>query len=232
LLQAPTLPGDGSLTVTAVQGDKKVQATATVSIIGTDGGKIVFSKIDSPQQAGTPFQITITVKDVNDAIVSSTVDPIILSDSTGTVSPRVITQLSAGVWTGEVTIASGAKDVVLYAATSGFAGASNAFKVEGQSSVLTGGGGSGSGSGGGLAGATSKILGVTDSNKLSFAIITGLGLLGAMVMLGLVSSRGLQAIGRNPLAKKQVFFNLYLNAGIAIIAAFISVALALLLKKL
>jgi F0F1-type ATP synthase membrane subunit c/vacuolar-type H+-ATPase subunit K len=231
LLQAPPLPANGTLTVTAVQGSKKVQATSTVSIIGTDGGKIVFSKIDSPQQAGSPFQVTFTVKDANDAIISSTIQPIILSDSTGSVSPRVVTKLSAGVWTGEVTIANGADQVVLYAATSGFAGASNAFKVEGQSSLLSGAGGGSGGGASSLAGAT-KLLGLTDSNKLAFAIITGLGLLGAMTMLGLVGSRGLQAIGRNPLAKKQIFFNLYLNAGIAILAAFISVALALLLKSL
>jgi F0F1-type ATP synthase membrane subunit c/vacuolar-type H+-ATPase subunit K len=221
LLQAPTAQGTGKVTVTAVQGDKKVTAEGDVSIIGADGGKIVFSKIDSPQQAGSPFQISVTVKDAHDSIVSQTPQPIILSDSTGTVSPRVITKLSAGVWTGEVTITSGADHVVLYAATSGFAGASNDFKVEGKSAALATG----------LGGAT-RLLGLSDQSKLAFAVITGLGLLGSLVMLGLVSGRGLQAIGRNPLAKKQIFMNLYLNAGIAVIAAFISVALALLLKRL
>jgi adhesin/invasin len=221
LLQTPATPGTGSLTVTAVQGDKKVTATAEVTVAGATGGQIVFSKIDSPKQAGSPFQVTFTVKDINGGIISSTPQPIILSDSTGTITPRVVTKLSAGVWTGEVTIASGDDAVVLYAATSGFSGASNSFKVEGESSILKGG----------LGGGT-KLLGITDSNKVAFAIITGLGLLGAMTMLGLVGSRGLQAIGRNPLAKKQIFINLYLNAGIAIIAAFISIALALLLKKL
>ena len=220
LLQAPIAQGTGKVTVTAVQGDKKVTAEGDVSIIGADGGKIVFSKIDSPQQAGSPFQISITVKDAHDSIVSQTQEPIILSDSTGTISPRVITKLSAGVWTGEVTITSGADHVALYAATSGYAGASNDFKVEGKSAVLTPGGG------------VTRLLGLSDQSKLAFAVITGLGLLGSLVMLGLVSGRGLQAIGRNPLAKKQIFMNLYLNAGIAVIAAFISVALALLLKRL
>lgn len=223
LLQTPVTPGTGKLTVTAVQGDKKATATADVTIAGATGGQIVFSKIDSPKQAGSPFQVTFTVKDANGGIISSTPQPIILSDSTGTISPRVVTKLSAGVWTGEVTIAGGDEAVVLYAATSGFSGASNSFKVEGDS-ISPGGGGA-------LGGGT-RLLGLTDSNKVAFAIITGLGLLGAMTMLGLVGSRGLQAIGRNPLAKKQIFFNLYLNAGIAIIAAFISIALALLLKKL
>jgi F0F1-type ATP synthase membrane subunit c/vacuolar-type H+-ATPase subunit K len=119
---------------------------------------------------------------------------------------------------------NGDDDVVIYAATSGFAGASNAFKVEGNAASPN--------RAGGLAGVGGKMLGLTDSNKVAFALITGLGMLGAMTMLGLVSSRGLQAIGRNPLAKKQIFVNLYLNAGIAIIAAFISIALALLLKSL
>lgn len=225
LLQTPTIPATGSLTVTAVQGDKRVQAVAEVEIIGADGGKIEFAEIESPHQAGSPFSVTFTVKDANGAIVNSTPQPIVISDSTGTITPNVVTKLSAGVWTGEVTVFSGDDNVVIYAATSGFAGASNAFKVEGEALSPKAGAG-------GIVGAGAQMLGLSDSNKVAFALITGLGMLGAMVMLGLVSSRGLQAIGRNPLAKKQIFVNLYLNAGIAIIAAFISVALALLLKSL
>lgn len=222
LLEAPVQPGQGSVTVTAVQGDKKVTTTAEVTIAGATGGQIVFSKIDSPKQAGSPFQVTFTVKDANGGIISSTPQPILLSDSTGTITPRVVTKLSAGVWTGEVTIAGGGEDVILYAATGGFSGASNSFKVEGDSIAP---------SKGGVGGGT-RLLGITDSNKVSFAIITGLGLLGAMTMLGMVGSRGLQAVGRNPMAKKQIFINMYLNAGIAIIAAVISVALAILIKNI
>lgn len=221
LLQTPVAPGSGSLKVTAVQGNRKFDTTVNVTISGATGGQIVFSKIDSPQKAGSPFQVTFTVKDANGGIISSTPQPILLSDSTGTLRPSVVTKLSAGVWTGEVTIGSGGDEVALYAATSGFSGASNSFKVEGEALMP----------GGGMGGGT-KFLGITDSNKVSFAIITGLGLLGAMMMLGLVGSRGLQAIGRNPLAKKQIFVNLYINTGIAIAAAAISIALALILKKL
>jgi F0F1-type ATP synthase membrane subunit c/vacuolar-type H+-ATPase subunit K len=220
LLKAGVLPGSGSLQVTATQGDKKVTAQATVSVVAGQGGLIEFGKIDSPQQAGTPFRITITVKDAAGNIVSTTPTPIVLSDSTGTISPRVITKLSAGVWTGEVTIHSGDENVVILANASGFSGASNGFKVEGESSVVTPGGQS------------NQVLGFVDNNKVAFAIVAGLGLLGSAMALGLLGGKGLQAIGRNPLARKQIFLNLYLNAGIAILAAFISIALALMLKSL
>ncbi len=219
LLKTNILPGSGSLQVTASQGDKRVTAQATVNVVAGLGGKIEFSKVGE-QQAGTPFRITVTVKDAAGNIVSSTPTPIVLSDSTGTITPRVITKLSAGVWTGEVTIASGSEDVVILAAASGFNGASNGFKVSGESHVIT------------TAGQTNKVLGFVDNNKVAFAIVAGLGLLGSAMALGLLGGKGLQAIGRNPLAKKQIFVNLYLNAGIAILAAFISIALALMLNNL
>lgn len=219
LLKTNILPGSGSLQVTASQGDKRVTAQATVNVVAGLGGKIEFSEIDE-QQAGTPFRITVTVKDAAGNIVSQTPTPIVLSDSTGTITPRVITELSAGVWTGEVTIASGAEDVVILAAASGFNGASNGFKVGGESHVIT------------TSGQSNKILGFVDNNKVAFAIVAGLGLLGSALALGLLGGKGLQAIGRNPLAKKQIFVNLYLNAGIAILAAFISIALALMLNNL
>jgi F0F1-type ATP synthase membrane subunit c/vacuolar-type H+-ATPase subunit K len=193
-----------------------------VAVTAPSGGKIVFSKIDSPQKTGTPFSVTLTVKDFADNIIADTGSPIVLTDTTGSVSPRVIKTLSAGTWTGEVKIDEGAEDVVITATSGGFSGASNSFKVEGQGGLFR------KGSGGGAA----KALGLTDSNKVAFAIVSGLGLLGSLLALGLMASKGMQAIGRNPMAKKQILLNLYLNAGIAILGAFISVALAILLQKL
>ena len=219
LLNTALLPGTGSLQVTASQGDRQVTAQVPVSVVAGLGGRIEFSEIDT-QQAGTPFRITITAKDGAGNIISSTPTPIVLTDSTGTITPRVVTELSAGVWTGEVTISSGAEEVVILANASGFSGASNGFKVEGESHVIS------------TAGQTNKVLGFVDNNKVAFAIVAGLGLLGSAMALGLLGGKGLQAIGRNPLAKKQIFVNLYLNAGIAILAAFISIALALMLKNL
>lgn len=220
LLDASVLPGTGSLQVTATQGEVSVTAQTPIRVVAGTNGKIEFGEVESPKQAGTPFTITITAKDASDNIVGSTPTPIVLSDSTGTISPRVITELSAGVWTGEVTIHSAAEDVVILANAAGFSGASNGFAVEGESVVVT------------ADGHSNPVLGFVDNNKVAFAIVAGLGMLGSVVALGLIVSRGLQAIGRNPLAKKQIFVNLYLNAGVAIMAAIISIALAMLLQKL
>lgn len=220
LLQSAAAPSSGSLSVTAIQGEKRVTAQATVSVEAGKGGNIVFGQIESPQKTGTPFTISITVKDAANNTIDGTPTPIVLSDSTGTISPRVITDLSAGVWTGEVTIHNGDDKVVILATSSGFAGSSNVFKVEGEDSYV------------GSARGTSQVLSFVDNNKLAFAVVAGLGILGSAMALGILGSKGLQAVGRNPLAKKQIFLNLYLNAGIAILVGFISVALALMLKNL
>ncbi len=220
LLKTAAVPGSGSIQVTAIQGEVKVTAQATVSIQAGQGGNIIFGEIASPQKTGTPFTISVTVKDAANNTIDGTPTPIVLSDSTGTITPRVITNLSAGVWTGEVTINSGDDKVVILATSSGFSGSSNVFKVEGESQIV------GSAKGG------NQVLSFVDNNKLAFAVVAGLGILGSAMALGILGSKGLQAVGRNPLARKQIFLNLYLNAGIAVLVGFISVALALMLKNL
>ena len=81
------------------------------------------------QAAGIPFSITITAKNSQGKTVITYLDPNILSDTTGTVSPTSTGAFINGVWTGEVSISRVGQGVKIMTSGGGKAGQSNPFNV-------------------------------------------------------------------------------------------------------
>src|SRR5690606_10476462 len=124
-------------------------------------------------------------------------------------------------------------------------GVSNIFEVQGEprlSDIPPGGGAGGTGSGAGdaevlgasISGKIKELLQDRDLNKFTIArfigagLAAGIGILGASLGGGIMASRGLEALGRNPFAKGKLKFNLYLGivafivaAGLAVFASFL-----------
>lgn len=229
-LTASLKPGNGTVTVKASQVQLDTGATidkttdATVAIHPQDGGVLVFDKI-ADQAAGTAFVVTVTAKDYSGNILTNFTGSATLSDSTGSVTPSIATPFTSGIWKGQTKILYQSDGTAITAVGGSISGISNTFKVksdgknlvrsigEALQSVLSGKAGA-SASGG-----TQQFL-----KNMAAGIAAGFGLLGSAIGIGIMSGRGLEAIGRNPMAKGKVQLNMYIgliiSAAVALLALF------------
>lgn len=234
-LAASSTPGNGRITINATQGTVVKTAEVQVAIRSQSGGTLIFDKIDSPQKVNTTFVVTITAKDFAGNILANYPGPATLSDTTSSIAPNSAALFSSGIWKGEVKIGYANDATVITALGSGFSGVSNAFKVEGDSkSTLRNIGSALNDIINNIKGASSGTSSAPTANlirNLAAGITAGLGLFGAALGIGMFTGKGLEAIGRNPMAKKKVQVNMYLSAiislaiaGLAIVGALIILA--------
>ena len=232
-LNAAVAPGNGSLTVTATQNGISKTTTAQVVISQKGGGSLVFEQIDT-QKTDTPFTVTVTAKDYSGNILAGYSGNATLSDSTGSIVPSIATPFHSGIWRGQAKILFANDSVVVAAVGSGLSGVSNTFKVTGDASSLS----SLRTLGSALSQAIGAVTGQAGSNNsksgqaqlirnLAAGLASGFGLLGAAIGIGLLSGKGLEAIGRNPLAKGKVMMNMYLAIFGSLIVAALAVVAAI-----
>ncbi len=233
-----TSGGLGTVTVTATQGN----VTRTTTIAGSVGNglnrRLVIEEVSSPQSVGVPFTLSIAAKDSDNNFITDYSGPIVIADSTGTIDPSVVQPSQTGIWYVQVTVSVANPEVSVTAAGDGMVGVSNIFEVIGspqQSEVGPGFGGLGGGEGaGGVLGASisailDKLLIEKDLNKFSIfryigaGLAAGMGILGTSIGGGIMASRGLEAIGRNPYAKSRLQINLYASLVAFIVAASLAV---------
>lgn len=93
-----------------------------------DLDSLLFDEISSPQVAGVPFAVTVTALDAFGHTVADHETPLMLSDSTGTISP-VLFSMVHGVGTHDITITKAQTGVVIHAVGSPAEGDSNPFDV-------------------------------------------------------------------------------------------------------
>lgn len=210
-------PGNGKVKVTATQNKIQKTSEITVSSKPSVGGAFIFSEIKSPQKAGTPFELTVTAKDNDGKVITDWKDQVALRDSTNTMIPTAINEFKDGIWKGKVTISVGKKNVVIDAISPGLNGVSNTFEVTGEPMRI--------------AGLSTSIQSYGYIKYIAAAIAAGLGLLGSGLGIAWMAGRGLEAIGRNPLAKSKVQVNMYIAMFIGLIAAILSVVAAFLILK-
>ncbi len=238
-LAAAATPGNGTLTVTASQttasGTIKKTAQIVVAIKAQTGGLLVFEEVASPQKIGTPFVITVTAKDFSGNVLATYNGSATLSDSTGSIVPTNATPFVSGIWRGEVKILYADDAVTISALGVGMSGVSNAFKVEGEeskgllrnigsalSNLIASATGQGTGNKAGGSAKGSQLL----IRNLAAGIASGFGLLGSAIGVGIMAGRGLEAIGRNPMAKGKVQLNMYISLVVSIIVAVLALLTA------
>jgi F-type H+-transporting ATPase subunit c len=240
-LTASLKPGNGTITVTANQiqttTGNSIQKSVeiTVAIKPQTGGQFVFETIESPQKVNQVFTATITAKDFSGNIIADYTGSASISDSTGSLLPTSAGPFISGIWKGEVKILYANESVTISAIGTGLSGVSNQFAVEGDkkpllrnigdaldklSQLITGKAGSGGGNvgvGKGGSGATQQFI-----RTMAAGIAAGFGLLGSAIAIGILSGKGLEAIGRNPVAKGKVQLNMYLaifsSIGVSVMA--------------
>lgn len=228
--------GVGTVTISATQGN----ITKVAKIVGSVGTglnrRLIIEEIPSPQRVGEPFLISIAAKDSLNQQITDYEGPLAIVDTTGTIDPAVASPSASGLWYVQGIISLAHDEVTVTVAGDGMIGVSNIFAVEGdpkKSDTFPGGLGGIKGASiaaqiqdflkGGLGGA-----GGTGVKYIGAGIAAGVGILGASVGGGIMVSRGLEAIGRNPFAKKRLQLNLYgsilafvVAAGLAVAASFL-----------
>lgn len=209
-------PGNGKAIVTATQNGVTKTAEIVVSSKPSTSGYFLFDEIKGPKEAGKAFTITITAKNNDGTVLTDFKDQVALRDSTNTIMPTAISDFKAGVWTGDITIAVGKKNVVIDAIAPGMNGVSNTFEVTGEPMRI--------------AGASAKS-GYGTLKYISAGIASGLGVLGSALAMAWIAGRGLQAIGRNPLAKGKVTINMYIGLIVGLAMAVLSIVAAFLIVK-
>ena len=225
-LTASSTPGNGKLTVTASQAGISKTAQAQVIVTAKAGGTLEFSKIDD-QTINQPFTVTLTAKDFSGNILAGFSGSATLTDTTGSLQPTTVTPFSSGIWRGQAKVLFAAESVTISALGTGLSGISNPFKVTGgdkQSGLRS--------VGQALSQALASITGVSSAKNpnnaaqlvrnIAAGMASGFGLLGAAIGIGMFVGKGLEAIGRNPMAKSKVQINMY----IALVASIVVAALA------
>ena len=230
-------PGNGTMTVTAQQGIISISGTAKVAISAKTGGVLSFEPIASPQKNDQPFIVTITAKDFDNNLLAGFSGSVSLTDTTSSITPGTAAHFSSGIWRGQVKIPFANEDVTITAIGQGMTGISNSFKVVGADktaiSTLRSLGSALSSSLSTLSGhgptQTSSANQGQFLRNLGAGAAAGLGLLGATLGVGLLSSKGLEAIGRNPMAKGKVQANMYLAWFVSLLLGIIAIATAIII---
>jgi hypothetical protein len=134
-----TLPDDSetdgtqSVTITAT-APGFVTGTRTFNVLDNDAHHFVIGAIPASQTSGVPFRITVTVKDVSDAVMNNFRENVSVSalraGSVLPVTPSVLSNFVRGAWTGNVTINQWGTNVQLSVTSSnGASGLSNPFTL-------------------------------------------------------------------------------------------------------
>ncbi|MBO3800699.1 MAG: DNRLRE domain-containing protein [Candidatus Brockarchaeota archaeon] len=92
--------------------------------------RFIFDTISSPKIVMEPFTITITAYDAYENIKTDYTGTNSLSDTTGTIEPRMTGAFVNGKWIGDVVIKKVAKNVRITTRGAGKSGESNAFDVK------------------------------------------------------------------------------------------------------
>ncbi|NMB56911.1 hypothetical protein GYA19_03175 [Candidatus Beckwithbacteria bacterium] len=230
--------GIGTVTVTATKGNIS-KIAKIVGSVGTGlNRRLIIEEIPSPQKVGESFMISIAAKDSLNNLLTDYTGPLALSDSTGTLDPSTASPSAQGLWYVQGIISLADDDVVITVAGNGMIGISNAFTVEGDpkkddTNPLGGVGNE-------IKGASiaaqlqtffqeQVITGGAILKYIGAGLAAGIGVLGASIGGGIMASRGLEAMGRNPFARKRLQFNLYGSLFAFMVAAALAVAASVLI---
>ena len=232
--------GIGTVTVKAQQGDV-VKITKIVGSVGTGlNRRLIIEPIDTPQRVDEPFTLSIAAKDSLNNFVTNYTGPIVIADTTGTIDPEIVQPSEDGIWYVQTIVRASHPEVTITVAGDGMVGVSNIFEVIGEPSaddfwkIGEGYGGLSEILGSSISAKLKELFLIKDLNKYTIAryigagLAGGIGILGASIGGGLMASKGLEAIGRNPYAKRKLKVNLYISiiaflgaATLAVYAAFL-----------
>jgi sugar lactone lactonase YvrE len=129
-LSAATKTASATVNLIVSAGSTLVSKSVDATIVSDLLAQFSIAQINSPQIAGSAFQVTATAADQYGNTVSTFNQAASLTDGTGTISPSQTANFINGTWTGSVTITQTAESDVIILRNGSVQTQSNAFKVE------------------------------------------------------------------------------------------------------
>lgn len=103
-LTAATRSTQGTINLIVSEGQALVSKSIDATVTADNLAQFIISQINSPQIAGSQFQISVTAADQYENTVSTFNQAVTLSDGTGSVSPTQTGTFSGGTWNGSVSV--------------------------------------------------------------------------------------------------------------------------------
>lgn len=123
-----TASSTGSVIVT--QGQTMVNGSFDVNVVADELSQFKFSQVNSPQIAGTAFQINLTAIDQYGNTVTNFNHSVTLRDDTNSISTTETTAFNNGTWSDTVTITQTITADRIYASYGSVTSTSNQFEVK------------------------------------------------------------------------------------------------------
>lgn len=229
-----------SVNVVVMQDDKQLTKTTSTSVAIKPNPKGYLS-ITTPSDSinsGDEFGITVTAYTGDGNVDTEFRGPVELTDSTSTITPLRSVDFAKGVWSGKVSINTASTSTVIRATGQEREGVSKNLVVESKYKVNSNIKGIWSGGfqlvanvGQWFANFVHSFFKVSTSfpevtRNIAASLVAGLGFLGAAIGFGRVTSRGIEAIGRNPYARGKIIGSLAAAFMVSLAFAFLSFMVA------
>lgn len=130
ILSAATTATKASMSLAISKGPTIVSKTFDVTLVADELMQFVMSQINSPQIAGTAFQVTARATDQYGNTVLSYNQPVTISDTTNTISPTQTENFREGYWSGPVTITLSGPEIKITMSSGSVQSVSNTFEVK------------------------------------------------------------------------------------------------------
>lgn len=127
---AATRTTDATINLIVSEGSVLVSKSIDASVVADSVSQFSISQINSPQIAGSPFQISVYATDQYGNTVKTFNQAAQISDGTGTVSPTRTNDFVNGSWTGPVTVTQTAEANNIILTSGSIQTQSNNFEVE------------------------------------------------------------------------------------------------------
>lgn len=129
-LTAAQIATKAAISLTIAKGPTIVSRTFDVTLVADELMQFIMSPINSPQIAGTPFQVTAKATDQYGNTVLSYNQPVMIGDTTNTISPTQSENFRDGYWSGPVTITLSGQDLNVILSSGSVQSVSNPFEVK------------------------------------------------------------------------------------------------------
>ncbi len=121
---------NGTISVIVTSGQLIVTASTDANVVADNLAQFSIAPINSPQMAGTPFQVTINAADQYGNTIRNFNNSIALADGTNTISPTQTTNFNNGAWSGSITITQTTEADHVVATYGSVSSESNSFSIK------------------------------------------------------------------------------------------------------
>lgn len=129
-LHASTKTTQATINLLVSSGQALVSKSVDATVVSDVVAQFIIAQINSPQIAGSSFQVTATAADQYGNTVTNFTQTAALSDGTGSISPSQTSNFASGIWSSPVTITQTTDNDYITIRSGSVQSQSNQFAVE------------------------------------------------------------------------------------------------------